>query len=98
VTDNMRDGAEDNPRKATLVFKGRTLASRAQVLITQNEFLRRIKEMAAMGGGGGMKFAPVINIQGSADRSMVEEALAEAQARFEAWYLQMQRRQARTAY
>lgn len=50
------------------------------------------------GGGGGMAFAPVINIQGSADRSMVEEALAEAQARFEAWYLQMQRRQARTAY
>lgn len=50
------------------------------------------------GGGGGIAFAPVINIQGSADRSMVEEALAEAQARFEAWYLQMQRRQARTAY
>lgn len=50
------------------------------------------------GGGGGITFAPVINIQGSADRSMVEEALAEAQARFEAWYLQMQRRQARTAY
>lgn len=49
-------------------------------------------------GGGDMTFAPVINIQGSADRSMVEEALAEAQARFEAWYLQMQRRQARTAY
>jgi TP901 family phage tail tape measure protein len=50
------------------------------------------------GGGGGMTFAPVINIQGNADRSVVEEALAEAQARFEAWYLQMQRRQARTAY
>ena len=50
------------------------------------------------GGGGGMAFAPVINIQGNADRGMVEEALAEAQARFEAWYLQMQRRQARTAY
>lgn len=50
------------------------------------------------GGGGDMTFAPVINIQGNADRSMVEEALAEAQARFEAWYLQMQRRQARTAY
>lgn len=50
------------------------------------------------GGGGGITFAPVINIQGSADRIMVEEALAEAQARFEAWYLQMQRRQARTAY
>ena len=50
------------------------------------------------GGGGDMTFAPVINIQGSADRSVVEETLAEAQARFEAWYLQMQRRQVRTAY
>ncbi len=28
----------------------------------------------------------------------LDEALAEAQARFEAWYLQMQRRNARTAY
>ena len=55
-------------------------------------------ELAEIDGGGGMTFAPVINIQGSADRSVVEEALAEAQARFEAWYLQMQRRQARTAY
>ncbi len=36
VSANMRDGAMDNPRKATLVFKGRTLASRAEVLITQN--------------------------------------------------------------
>ena len=49
-------------------------------------------------GGGGMSFAPVINIQGNADRGMIDEALAEAQARFEAWYLQMQRKQARTAY
>ena len=60
-------------------------------------------ELAEIDGGGsggrdGITYAPVINIQGSADRSMVEEALAEAQARFEAWYLQMQRRQARTAY
>lgn len=36
VTDNMRDGAEDNPRKATLVFKGSTLASRAEVIISQS--------------------------------------------------------------
>ena len=36
VTDNMREGAEDNPRKATLVFKGSTLASRAEVIISQN--------------------------------------------------------------
>lgn len=45
VTDNMRDGAEDNPRKANLVFKGRTLASRAAVLITQNgDKYRDVKE------------------------------------------------------
>ena len=36
VTANMRGGAEDNPRKATLVFKGSTLASRAEVIISQN--------------------------------------------------------------
>lgn len=49
-------------------------------------------------GGGGVTFAPQITIQGNADRSVIDEALAEAQARFEAWYLQMQRKQARTAY
>lgn len=35
VTDNMREGAIDNPRKATVVFKGSTLASRAEVIIAQ---------------------------------------------------------------
>lgn len=35
VTDNMRDGATDNPRKATLVFKGATLASRTDVIVMQ---------------------------------------------------------------
>lgn len=35
VTDNMRDGAKDNPRKATIVFKGCTLASRAEVVVSQ---------------------------------------------------------------
>lgn len=48
VSDNMRDGAEDNPRKAPLVFKGRTLASRAEVLITQDgDKYRDVKEYAA---------------------------------------------------
>lgn len=47
VTDNMRDGAEDNPRKATLVFKGSTLASRAEVLISQNgDKYRDVKDYA----------------------------------------------------
>lgn len=35
VTENMRDGAIDNPRKAAVVFEGSTLASRAEVIITQ---------------------------------------------------------------
>lgn len=36
VNDNMRDGEIDNPRKETLVFKGATLASRAEVRISQD--------------------------------------------------------------
>lgn len=36
VSDNMREGAIDNPRTATLVFKGGTLASRASVVINQD--------------------------------------------------------------
>ncbi|MCK3683511.1 BACON domain-containing protein [Maribellus sp. YY47] len=35
VTENIRGGAVDNPRKAALVFKGGTLASRAEVIISQ---------------------------------------------------------------
>lgn len=36
VSDNMRDGALDNPRKEAVVFKGETLASRAEVMIIQS--------------------------------------------------------------
>ncbi len=35
VTDNMRDGTLDNPRRGILVFKGATLDSRAQVVVNQ---------------------------------------------------------------
>ncbi|SHF72569.1 hypothetical protein SAMN05444274_10831 [Mariniphaga anaerophila] len=35
VTENIREGSVDNPRKAALVFKGGTLASRAEVVIFQ---------------------------------------------------------------
>ena len=35
VSDNMRSGSIDNPRKETLVFRGGTLASRAEVIISQ---------------------------------------------------------------
>lgn len=36
VTENIRGGAVDNPRKAAVVFMGGTLASRAEVIISQN--------------------------------------------------------------
>lgn len=36
VTENIRGGAVDNPRKAALVFKGGTLASRAEVIVSQD--------------------------------------------------------------
>lgn len=36
VTENIRGGAVDNPRKAAVVFKGGTLASRAEVIISQD--------------------------------------------------------------
>lgn len=35
TTDNLRDGSIDNPRKATITFRGCTLASRASVVISQ---------------------------------------------------------------
>ena len=36
VDDNLRDGTLDNPRKASIVFHGTTIASRAEVVINQN--------------------------------------------------------------
>ena len=55
VSENMRDGAMDNPRKAKLVFKGRTLASRAEVLVSQvgNKFrdipeYQKLREVIAL--------------------------------------------------
>ena len=43
---NMRDGALDNPRTAELVFHGKTLKSRATVLVKQaGDKFRDVKEM-----------------------------------------------------
>lgn len=50
------------------------------------------------GDVGSITYAPQITIQGNADRGVIDEALQEAQARFEAWYEQMMRQRARTAY
>ena len=52
-------------------------------------------------GGGGLTFAPIINIQGNADQSaveMLESVLAGERERFEAWYEGMRRRELRTSY
>ena len=50
------------------------------------------------GGGGQIVFAPQITVQGNADRSVIDEALAKAKAEFEAWYEEMVRRHRRTDY
>ena len=49
-------------------------------------------------GGESMTFAPQIIIQGNADASVMEQAIAEMRSQFEEWYEQMQRRRMRTAY
>lgn len=47
---------------------------------------------------GPVTFAPQITIQGNADRAVMEDVMADMQAKFETWYAQMQRRKARMAY
>ena len=77
----------------------RTWAMAGRMLGVKPVELKELPERENQGGGGGdFTFAPQIIIQGNADRSVIDEALAEAKAQFEAWYLQMQRKQARTAY
>lgn len=77
----------------------RTWAMAGRMLGVKPVELKELPERENPGGGGGdFTFAPQIIIQGNADRSVIDEALAEAKAQFEAWYLQMQRKQARTAY
>lgn len=76
----------------------RTWAMAGRMLGVRPMELSDIPEQSGGTGGGGFTFAPTIVIQGNADRSVIDEALAEAKAQFEAWYIQMQRKQARTAY
>lgn len=47
---------------------------------------------------GGIVFAPQITIQGNADKTVVEEALQEAEERFEQWYERMERERGRREY
>ena len=77
----------------------RTWAMAGRMLGVKPVELKELPERENPGGGGGdFTFAPQIIIQGNADRSVIDEALAEAKAQFEAWYIQMQRRHARTVY
>lgn len=47
VSDNLRDGTLDNPRKAEVVFHGNTIASRATVVIRQDgDKFRDVKEIS----------------------------------------------------
>lgn len=80
VTDNMRDGAEDNPRKATLVFKGSTLASRAEVIISQSgDKYRDVKdykpsEIAALADESVVSIPDVIVVAVTTDGFIVSDA------------------------
>ena len=77
----------------------RTWAMAGRMLGVRPVELEEVPERRESGdGGGSFTFAPQVIIQGNADRSVIDEALAEAKAQFEAWYLQMQRKQVRTAY
>lgn len=76
----------------------RTWAMAGRMLGVRPVELPDIPERSGGTGSGGITFATTIVIQGNADRSVIDEALAEAKAQFEAWYIQMQRKQARTAY
>lgn len=75
----------------------RTWATAGRMLGVKPQELQPIQTDSG-NSGGGITFAPQIIIQGNADRSVIEEALAEARAQFEEWYLQMMRTKARTAY
>lgn len=76
----------------------RTWAEAGRMLGVKPRELTDFTDGGGSGGGGNFTFSPTIIIQGNADRSVVDEALAEAQAKFEAWFHQMQRKQMRTAY
>ncbi|MCR1904907.1 phage tail tape measure protein [Intestinimonas butyriciproducens] len=63
-----------------------------------DEIERDDQGWGAYPGGESMTFAPQIIIQGNADASVMEQAIAEMRSQFEEWYEQMQHRRMRTAY
>ncbi len=63
-----------------------------------DEIERDDQGWGAYPSGESMTFAPQIIIQGNADASVMEQAIAEMRSQFEEWYEQMQHRRMRTAY
>ncbi len=62
------------------------------------QFPNQDKNESFGGSSSGIVFAPKIIINGNADRDILEQALAEAQSRFERWYDQMMKKKMRVAY
>lgn len=61
---------------------------------------RTVKDIPNNAGGtvGNVVFAPQITIRGNGDQATIEEALREAEARFERWFEERARKEARTRY
>ena len=85
---------------ATWAQAGRMLGVSAEQALSAADGaeLKPIDPGEGGGGGGSFTFAPNIVIQGNADADVLEEALRRAKEEFEAWYEQMMRKRARTAY
>ena len=85
---------------ATWAQAGRMLGVSAEQALSAADGaeLKAIDPGEGGGGGGSFTFAPNIVIQGNADADVLEEALRRAKEEFEAWYEQMMRKRARTAY
>ena len=85
---------------ATWAQAGRMLGVSAEQALSAADGaeLKPIDPGEGGGGGDGFTFAPNIVIQGNADADVLEEALRRAKEEFEAWYEQMMRKRARTAY
>lgn len=85
---------------ATWAQAGRMLGVSAEQALSAADGaeLKAIDPGEGGGGGGNFTFAPNIVIQGNADADVLEEALRRAKEEFEAWYEQMMRKRARTAY
>lgn len=87
---------------ATWMEAGKLLGVNTLDSIGTNAPPVELKDINGDGGGhddwGSITWAPQITIQGNADKAVVEEALREAQERFEVWFEQMMRKRDRIRY